>query len=111
MYGRRPRHDSQNLAEELRRFRAPPEVIAAALREREDEVVAIHPDNVETVTLFAALSTQWRHAGLTGVRIGLDYQAIEPTARMLGITLNPNIFSGLRVMEMEALAAMREESY
>ena len=52
-----------------------------------------------------SLSTQWRRAGLTGVRIGLDYGAIPATAQLLGVDLTEDRFHDIRVMESAALDA------
>lgn len=40
---------------------------------------------------------------MTGVIQGLDYQAIEPTARLLGVDVTPGVFLCLRTLEAEAL--------
>jgi hypothetical protein len=59
-----------------------------------------------SVGLFFALQTQWRwtSAGMAGaLRMGIDYNAIEPTARMLRVELTDDVFDDLRVMEGEAL--------
>lgn len=60
-----------------------------------------------SVGLFFALATQWRYAsaGMAGgFRMGLEYQAIEATARMLRVEVTPDIFDDLRLMESEALS-------
>ncbi|RIK92627.1 MAG: hypothetical protein DCC73_11980 [Proteobacteria bacterium] len=67
----------------------------------------IPPDQVEAVTLFFSLATQWRE-GFSG-RIGLDYAAIRPTAEMAGIELTPDLFRDLRAMETEALKVWSEK--
>ncbi len=58
--------------------------------------------------LFMGLATQWKvGAGLGGAyRTGLDYTAIEPVARALGLhyPLAPQTFADLRLMEAEALS-------
>lgn len=75
---------------------------------RADDRQEVWQCNWMTVHLFAALGTQWR-VGATG----LDYAAIAPTARLMGIKLTPARFAGLRVMEaatLEAMAAERERS-
>ena len=71
------------------------------------EVVEVLTENWDAVRVFYALSSQWNHAGF-GRPVGLNYQAIEPTARMMGIDMTPEIFSGLQVMENEALRAIDE---
>lgn len=60
----------------------------------------------DAVGIFFSMSTQWRwtSAGLAGaLRMGLDYQAIEPVARMLGVDLTGDVFADLQLMETEAL--------
>ena len=60
----------------------------------------------DAVALFFALSTQWIWvaAGLAGAfRSGINYCAIAPTAEGLSIKLTPDVFSDIRVMELEAL--------
>lgn len=71
-----------------------------------DEAVLPYPDNAETALLFEALGTQWR-AGMGGAT-GLDYGAIRPTARLLGIRVDRERFLELRAMEHAALNAMAE---
>lgn len=70
------------------------------------EEVLPYPDNAETAELFAALDTQWR-AGMGGAT-GLDYAVIRETAALLDIEVGRERFTELRLMEAEALSAMRE---
>lgn len=90
---------------------ASPEVIERELAklpaEPEVEVELWAEDEGPAATLFLSLGTQWRTAG-PGFLIGLDYPAIEPTARMLGIELTPGRFLDLRHMEAVALTTMAE---
>lgn len=68
----------------------------------------IGPDEVNVVSLFFALATQWRTHAATGARTGLDYAAIRETARMIAVKVTPALFNDLRIMEaatLEALAA------
>lgn len=65
----------------------------------------------DPVDLFLAMSTQWRWiAGgfAPPQRIGLDYSAIEPLARLTGIAASPALFNDLRTMEREALAVLNK---
>jgi hypothetical protein len=67
----------------------------------------IWPDMVDSVALFFALSTQWTwvSAGMAGTwRIGINYAAIEPTARLSGLSVTPTVFDDIRTLEQEALA-------
>lgn len=68
------------------------------------------PDEWEAVSLFFALDTQWRRAGMAGGRAGLDYAAVEPTARMLGFEVKPQLLHDLRAMEGAALATFAERA-
>jgi hypothetical protein len=70
--------------------------------------VAIWPDNVQTVNVFVAMSTQWR-ASLSGAT-GLDYAALPFVMRTCGVRAvdRAEVFAGVRAMEFEALVVMRE---
>lgn len=56
--------------------------------------------------LFMAMATQWKTAGMAGVRTGLDYGVLESVAASLKIDypLAPEVFGDLRFMEAEALS-------
>lgn len=74
--------------------------------ERETENAQIWPDMRESVALFFNLATQWRwsSAGMAGAwRVGLDYPAVEVTARLSGLDMTPAVFSDIRILEQEAL--------
>ena len=62
-------------------------------------------ENWAAVRLFVACATQWRFAGMNGVRTGLDYAGVEAAARMAGIEVTGDLFDRLRIMERTALAA------
>lgn len=66
------------------------------------------PDEQPAVILFLSLETQWRHAGMVGLRTGLDYSAVEPVARLLGIAADGDLLRDLRVLEGEALRVWGE---
>lgn len=87
------------MARELAKLPPPAPQQAQALELTEE-------DEGRAAVLFLALGTQWKVAGMTGVALGLDYAAIEPTARMLGMDMTPQIFVDLREMEREALQVM-----
>jgi hypothetical protein len=62
----------------------------------------------EAVGLFMSLATQWRWtgAGLAGAfRTGLDYSVLAPTAASLDITMTPDLFVDIQIMETAALGA------
>ena len=62
-----------------------------------------------TVALFLAMGTQWRTAGMAGVRVGLDYSQIDATAQLCGVEMSPARFGQLREMEIEALTSWSEQ--
>jgi hypothetical protein len=83
-------------------------------RDAEAEPFAVWPDNADAVRLFCALATQWRVvvvAGLGGgaaIHTGLDYAALPPAARALGLRITEDLFGGVRVMEAAALPILNE---
>jgi len=66
-------------------------------------VIELAPDEAQAFALFASLGTQWHRHGMTGMRMCIDYAAIEPTARMMGTAMTPALFHDLRTMEDAAL--------
>jgi hypothetical protein len=70
----------------------------------------VWPENWDAFRLFCGLNTQWNHVGLAGVRVGLRYEAIEPTARMMGIDVSAAVFAGLQIAEIEMIKIQQEKS-
>lgn len=72
------------------------------------EEIEVWDVNWPAFTLFHSLSTQWR-VGMGGA-IGLDYTAVQSTAKMLGFKKKEiqDMFSDIQVMENEALLTMGE---
>ena len=70
--------------------------------------VEIWPDQAATVDVFRAMITQWRMG--PGGPIGLDYSALTPVMRWLGVppAERAEVFDGVRIMERAALAALRK---
>jgi uncharacterized membrane protein YbjE (DUF340 family) len=68
----------------------------------------VWPDNVTTIAVFIAMSTQWR-VGMSGAT-GLDYNALPVVMRMHGIPAAERavVFEGIREMEDAALGKMYE---
>ena len=58
------------------------------------------------MAVFAALGTQWRHAPMGGLA-GLDYAAVMPALRLLGVPRGQwgEMFADLRVLERAAMEA------
>ncbi|MFN7400558.1 MAG: DUF1799 domain-containing protein [Sandaracinobacter sp.] len=77
--------------------------------EPDHEPLALDLEEWTAASLLLALDTQWKTAGMTGVIQGLDYQAIEPTARLLGVEVTPAVFLCLRTLEAEALRVFAEK--
>lgn len=81
-----------------------------------DDRFEVEAVNAPAVRLFMALQTQWRAVSVSSWsrveirRLGLDYAAIEPTARLAGLELDADDFTRLRVMEVEALTAWNEQA-
>lgn len=64
------------------------------------------PDNIESVNVFIAVSTQWR-TGASGAT-GLDYTALEATMRMMNIKEHAEVLEDIRTLEDSALDTMRK---
>ena len=67
--------------------------------------VEVWPDNMPSVEIFVDLMTQWRRAGMTGVRSGLDYAVLPAVFAIRGIPKKqqPALFDDIRVMEVAVL--------
>ncbi|MES2401877.1 MAG: DUF1799 domain-containing protein [Pseudomonadota bacterium] len=81
--------------------------------QEDDGAICVAPHLSPAINLFAHLRSQWRtaSAGMGGfLYSGLDYAAIEPAMRLMGLEPadRPEMFRQLRVMEMEARDAMNE---
>lgn len=68
--------------------------------------VGVWPDNMPAVEIFIDLSTQWRRAGMSGVRTGLDYSVLPAVLAIRGIPKKqwPVVFDDVRVMESAVLS-------
>ncbi len=88
-----------------------------------DEVVAkdsgipeIQPANAITVSLFFAVTTQWNYAGMSGVRTGLNYAAVDVRASKMPEyqALSPEdrgwVWDGLQRMEAAAIRVWSSET-
>lgn len=67
------------------------------------------PEQLEALTLYDAVSTQWRR-GPSGAVTGLDYAGVESLMRVQGLRgeTRRELFAALRVMERETLNVSRE---
>lgn len=106
------------LLEDLEAWGASPQVIAAnraALMPKvETEDFRVFPENVTAVRCFQAMATQWKMLSVNTMdraeirQVGLDYGVLESTARLAGLSMSPDDFDRVRVMEAEALTAWAE---
>ncbi|QNB12780.1 DUF1799 domain-containing protein [Paraburkholderia tropica] len=105
------------VASALAAFGARTQDVDAARKQAAPAAFEVYAENWDAVQLFEALSTQWRAvafgtmASARIVHMGLDYAAIEPVARLIGIgkRRRPAVFQQLRVMEDAALAVLLAE--
>ncbi|KWH57882.1 DUF1799 domain-containing protein [Burkholderia cepacia] len=101
----------------LAAFGARREDVAAARERGAQRDFEVLPPNWTAVQLFVALTTQWRCVGLGTmtrsqiVRTGIDYVAVEPVMRVMGIKRRRQreAFEQLQVMEQAALEVMHAE--
>ena len=73
-----------------------------------DRAIELAPDEAEAFALFASLGTQWRWHSMAGLRLGLIYEAVAPTAAMLGMTMTPRLMGDIQTMETAVLTADAE---
>lgn len=68
----------------------------------------VWPDNAPAVTAFLRVARQWRvyPNGRVG---GLDYTAAEAGLRLAGITVDPDLWAGIQLVESGAVAAMNKD--
>jgi len=83
---------------------ASPEQIAAAKLEVVEQHCEVWEENWETVMMFIRMSTQWTTsmAGLTG----LNYPSLEWLCKLYAVKDPVDLFEGIQVMEMAALAVL-----
>jgi hypothetical protein len=98
---------------ELAAAGAPKEIQAAWQAKLEAQAPSeceVLPECWDAVLLFARCATQWRTAGMSGIRTGLDYPAVRLVARAMGVAWSEALLADVQVMEFEALAVWSEES-
>ncbi|MBL4801957.1 MAG: DUF1799 domain-containing protein [Emcibacter sp.] len=100
---------SDKFIADLEKTGAPPEII----KEYQDRAARnvdfiVHFDNWDIIRLFTSCRTQWRRGGLNGIKIGLDYVAVQVVATARNIELSEDNFMGLQVMEAESLRILNE---
>lgn len=71
---------------------------------------SIEPENRDVARLYRGVRTQWRIETVVAGRLfltrhhGIDYAVVPTVARALRIRLTERVWSGLQIMEDEALA-------
>ncbi|MFM0192420.1 DUF1799 domain-containing protein [Paraburkholderia strydomiana] len=105
------------MADALAAFGARSSDVNMAREQVPEPAFEVYEENWDAVQVFSALSTQWRMSAFSGfgaarlVHTGLDYAAIEPVYRLIGIRRDRRaaIFEQIRVMEEAALDALLPE--
>lgn len=111
--------DLTRVLDDMAEFGFSPEAIAQTRADHQakvvDQVFEVMAENAVAVRLFLTLATQWRNAPLSAMggtpwmRTGLDYAAVEPTARLAGLVVDTDAFSRLQMLEAHALSAWSQE--
>jgi hypothetical protein len=78
--------------------------------EDEPRVFWLLPQSVQSWGLWFEVQTQWRSAGMEGIRTGLDYQAVEAFLRVRGYGHGKRksirrVLDDIRAMEVSAMTA------
>lgn len=70
--------------------------------------VQVWPENIEAVSVFLAMQTQWR-VGMNG-RTGMDYSALDAVWPLVGIRRRDRtrVFQEFRIIEIGALNEMNK---
>jgi hypothetical protein len=74
-----------------------------------DKAFQVFPGNRAAEQLFRACATQWRRNPMTGALEGLDYSGVETAARLVRITLTPELFEQLQWIEQGAMGARLDD--
>ena len=69
------------------------------------------PENWDALMAFLAMGTQWRTAGMSGIRTGLDYSAVPATLDMMGFgKRTQELFPKLRILEYAAVGVFADKA-
>lgn len=71
-----------------------------AATRRDPSAEGIWPENAPTIRAWLSVASQWRVSG--AVYLGLDYAGVRAALDALAITVGPDLWSGLQVMEFAA---------
>ena len=103
-----------DLTDDLQVFGATPEQLADWDEpDREEEHFSIWPENLETLTVFLALKTQWNKLAVFDGPpryIGIRYEVIPMVMRNKRVKRDawPDVFEGLQIIESAALAELNK---
>lgn len=80
------------------------------LEDYETEIVELWPDNTQVYELFRRVGTRWRLPPMSGVPIGLQWEAIYPLMDRLGLEDEAwnDLHESLMSLETYAIEVMRE---
>lgn len=67
-------------------------------------------ENWPAFSLFLDLQTQWTFAGMTAIRVGLDYSKLHAVMQMRGVRRTSAMFERVRWIEHGAIAGLNETS-
>lgn len=106
----------EQILQAMRAFGAPAHEIERAAQLIEDKAHAseqanfeIHHDNLRSVRAWQRISTQWQYAGMSGVRVGLNYAAVVAWVQLqIPRRWRRSVMSDLELMERAALQALQE---
>lgn len=108
--------EKERLTKQATQWNAPAEVLAQLeqqLPEEPDDVV-VWPENQLTMLLFITCQTQWLYAGMTGTRVGLNWQSLELAMkrngdfRALDEPGKDEVFNDLVLVERVVLTEIRK---
>lgn len=68
------------------------------------------PENERVWNLFVACATQWQHAGMDGMKVGLNYAGVEIVALRTNCKLGRERFADLQLLENAALVAWSDQA-
>lgn len=92
----------------MRELGAPQDYLDDFIAAHTPEQFGVLAVNGPTVELFLAVSTQWRSG--SGGTVGLDYTAVKVAAEVHGMTLTPEVFGGLQIMERTIVAELTKRA-
>lgn len=107
--GKTQKNKNAEIVRQLKFWKADKKIIERYERAAvDDELFPVLPENWTAVTLFQAVSSQWRVAPFGGL-LGLDRQAIDIEIKYSRITVTPEDWEGLKIIEAVAVAEMRKK--